>query len=85
VHAPVQDELTTLVERLELVSRKIHHDALGELFSAMFRSSDVGPTGRDKRKIAPCGAFAVARSLAPWASMIERIDNPNAHPAEFGG
>jgi hypothetical protein len=41
VHAPVQDPLAIRVERLELVFRKIHHDAFGELFSTMFRSSDA--------------------------------------------
>jgi hypothetical protein len=62
VHAPVQDPLAIRVELLELVLRKIHHDAFGELFSAMFRSSDAAPTGRRRWKIPPSGAFAVAHS-----------------------
>ena len=35
VNTPVQDEVAILVERLELVSRKIHHDAPTDVIASM--------------------------------------------------
>src|SRR5258708_1910738 len=81
MHGSVQDELAILVERLELVSRKVHHEERRRLPGAMRPGNRDLSTGSAKWKIAPCGVSGGAQTRPLWAWMIERLmDRPMPMP-----
>jgi hypothetical protein len=65
VCASVQDQLAILVERLELVSRKVHHEERRRLPGATSPGDRDLSTGSAKWRIALCGVSGLAQGRLP--------------------